>query len=142
MKFTVSRSTESIAWGIGALLIFTLSANRSDDGRIGQVLVVDFGRIGIVATGADVVDVEIGFVGQGPFDTSVADVVGVDAIGVGAGAAAGLQGWKALVVQDIEISLAGRGVDYVSIIVFVEEINVGLFLHDGIEKAVVDPESN
>ena len=108
---TVSGSAESTSSGVGALCVGALSPDCGDDGRIREILVVGFGGVGIVAAGPNVVDVEIGFFGQRPLDASVADVVGVYTIRIGIRAAASLQGREALVVQDVEISLACRGVD-------------------------------
>lgn len=139
---TISSFTELVARRIGALLVFALRTDCGDDGRGGEILVVGFRRIGVLAARANIVDVEIGLVGQCALNALVADFIGVQAIGVGAGAAAGLERWDALVVQHVEIILTPGVVNDLPVVVFVAIFNVRPLLDERIEQAVVDAESD
>lgn len=81
----VARGGELLVGCVGAFLVCGLCANGLDDGARLQVIDIGFRRVGIVARGADIVDVEIGGLGEGTLDAVVADLVGVCAGGVGAG---------------------------------------------------------
>lgn len=89
-RLTVSGPTELIASCIRALLVFALSTDCGDDGRVCEILVVGFWRVRIIAGCANIIDVEIGFLSQCALNTLVTDVIGIYAIRVGARTAAGL----------------------------------------------------
>lgn len=140
-RLTVSGSTELIASCVSALHVFALSTDCGDDRRVCKILVVGFWRIWIIAACANIIYVEIGFLGQCALNALVADLIGIFAIRVGARTAAGLQCWDALVVQYTEIMLAPGVVNYLPVVILVTKVNVCALLNEIIEQAVVDAES-
>lgn len=138
----VARAGKFLVGGVGAFLVRALRPNRFHHSRRLEVVDVCFRGVGVVARGADVVDVEVGGLAEGAFDAVVADVVGVLAGGVAAGRGAGLQCGETLGVVGVEVAsvLGGGNEGFVGIAV--AEIDVGLFLELGVKPAVVDPESD
>ena len=93
----IPRGGEFVVWRVRTLLISCLGADLIGDGRGLEVADVGGRGIGIVARGADIVDVEVGGLAEGAFDVVVAGVVCGDAGGIRArDRGAGLQSGQAL----------------------------------------------
>ena len=80
----VARGSEFLVGCVGAFLVGRLGADGLDDVRPGQVGGVGFGRVGVVGRSADIVDVKVGDLRKGAFDTVVAGRVAGFAVGIAA----------------------------------------------------------
>lgn len=142
-ELTVAGVGEFLVGRVGAFLVGALGADLGGHGGGLQVGDVGFRGAGVGARGADVVDVEVGGLGEGALDAVVAGVVGRDAGGVGAGrGGAGLQRRHALLVVGGEVGGALGGADERPVGVGVGVVDVGFVLEDRVEPAVVDAEGD
>lgn len=139
---TVSCIAEFISGCIRTFLICASSADRRDDRRVREVLIIRFRWIWIITRFPNIIDVKIRFRTQWPFQALVADVIRLYTIGIDARSAASLKCWYTLVVESTKISLAGWVVNYPPVAIVVAEIDVRFFLDQRIKPAVVYAKSD
>ena len=134
----VARGGKLLVGRVGAFLVGGLGADGFDDGGGLEVVDVGFWGVGVVARGADVVDVEVGNLAEGPFDRVVADVVRIRAVGITAAGGTRLECGEALAVVGIEVGCVLGGGDERLVGVAVAEVDVGFLLQLCVKPSVID----
>lgn len=137
-KHTVTGFAEFVVRCTWTLRVSALCSDGLGDRGICQIAVVGGGWVWILTGLANVVDVKVGDLTQGPLDVVVAYVLRVRAGGIRTATCAILKGRYTRLSVCVEVGIMLRGGDQRVVGVAVAVVDVCFVLEDGVEPAVVD----